>query len=133
MIRQLGLERIVTIGKDVSYSDMPDIHRLADIFVLPSIPTPTWEEQFGMVLAESMATGKAVVGTQSGAIPEVVGDAGILVPPSDPAALAQVLKDLLLNGEQRAELGRRARQRVESIYSHQVVAEKIANAYRALL
>lgn len=133
MTRQFGLEQIVTFGGSISYGEMPEIHRLADIFVLPSIPTPTWEEQFGMVLAESMATGKAVVSTLSGAIPEVVGDAGVLVPPGDPEALAQALHDLLCDEARRRELGQLARQRVASTFAHRVVAERIACAYGSLL
>lgn len=131
--REWGLHQIVTFGGSASYAEMPDIHRMADIFVLPSIPTPTWEEQFGMVLAESMATGKAVVSTRSGSIPEVVGEAGVLVPSGDPESLAQSLSDLLDNEELREDLGRRARKRVVSLYAHQVVAGKIADAYRTIL
>ena len=133
LARQLRIDDIVTLGGSVSYADMPEIHRLADIFVLPSIPTPTWEEQFGMVLAESMASGKAVVSTQSGSIPEVVGDTGVLVPPGDPNSLAMALHDLLHDDERRAKLGRAARMRVESVYSHRIVAQKIANIYHALI
>lgn len=130
---QLGLAQIVTFGGSVSYADMPAIHRLADIFVLPSIPTPTWEEQFGMVLVESMASGKAVVSTMSGAIPGVIGDAGVLISPGDPAALAGVLQQLLSDEVQRASLGRRARHRIQSHFAHHIVAEKIAAAYGELL
>lgn len=133
MTRQLGLNQMVIFGGSICYDDMPEIHRLADIFVLPSIPTPTWEEQFGMVLAESMATGKAVVSTLSGAIPEVVGDAGVLVPPGNPAALAHALHELLRDGAWRGELGQRAHQRVVSSFAHHLVAERIACAYRSLL
>ena len=129
----MGLASFVTFSGRISYTDMPAIHRLADIFVLPSIPTPIWEEQFGMVLVESMASGKAVVSTQSGSIPEVVGDAGVLVPPGDPGALAQELGRLLCDEAWRNELGHRARQRVVSTYAHDIVAERIADAYRSVL
>lgn len=133
MTQSLGIDDIVRFGGGISYTDMPDIHRLADVFVLPSVATPTWEEQFGMVLAESMASGKAVIGTISGAIPEVVGEAGILVPPESPDSLAQALHNLLADDSQRSEFGRKARQRIESTFAHSLVAERIACVYRTLL
>jgi glycosyltransferase involved in cell wall biosynthesis len=133
MVGRLGLERSVTFAGNVSYSEMPAVHRLADVFVLPSISTPTWQEQFGMVLVEAMATGKAVVASHSGAIPEVVGDAGILAPPADSYALADAIKDLLLDDKRREELGRRARQRVEQHYDRKLVAGRITQAYKELL
>jgi glycosyltransferase involved in cell wall biosynthesis len=133
LVRRLGLEDTVVLGGGVPYHDMPGLHRLADVFVLPSLPTPTWQEQFGMVLAESMATGKAVVATRSGAIPEVVGDAGLLVPAADPVYLAEAIKTLLQNEPKRAELGRAARRRVEALYDRRLVATRIAQAYADLL
>jgi glycosyltransferase involved in cell wall biosynthesis len=133
LIGRLGLKDMVRLTGGVSYQEMPAIHRLADIFVLPSIPTPTWQEQFGMVLAESMATSKAIVATHSGAIPEVVGDAGLLVPPADPYTLAKAIKELLQDDTKRHELGWRARQRVEQLYDRHLVAARIAQAYEDLL
>jgi glycosyltransferase involved in cell wall biosynthesis len=55
---------------------MKDFH----VFVLPSHTTPVWKEQFGVVLIEAMFSHAAVVGSSSGAIPEVVGDAGVIFP-----------------------------------------------------
>jgi glycosyltransferase involved in cell wall biosynthesis len=133
MVGKLGLERSVTFAGNVPYSEMPAVHRLADVFVLPSISTPTWQEQFGMVLVEAMATGTAVVASHSGAIPEVVSDAGILTPPAASCALAGAIKDLLLDDRRREELGRRARRRVERNYDRRLVAGRIAQAYGELL
>lgn len=66
-----------------NYEMMPKIHNLVDIFVLPSIPTRYWQEQFGYVLVESMSCGKPVVTTTCGSIPEVVDNAGVVVPTND--------------------------------------------------
>jgi glycosyltransferase involved in cell wall biosynthesis len=63
------------------YDEVPSLHTLADIFVLPSKAAPKWQEQFGYVLAESMACAKAVVTTRSGSIPDVVGDAVLVIDP----------------------------------------------------
>ena len=62
-----------------------------DILVLPSLTTRTWKEQFGRVLVEGMAAGCVIIGSDSGAIPEVIGDAGIIVPEGNPEALADAI------------------------------------------
>ena len=61
----------------------------------PSLPLPGWIEQFGRVVAEAQASGVPVVASASGALPDVVGDAGLLVPPGDPAALRAALARFL--------------------------------------
>jgi glycosyltransferase involved in cell wall biosynthesis len=63
------------------------------------------------VAVEAMASGVPVVASASGSLPEVVGDAGLLVPPGDPAALRAALRDLAGNPERRRELGGRGRAR----------------------
>lgn len=104
-----------------------------DVLVLPSLSTTVWREQFGRVLAEAMAAGVPVVGSDSGAIPEVVGDAGLVVPEGDAAALAEVLLLLQRRPELRTALGWRGRDRVEREYSHAVITAKIAALYRKVL
>jgi glycosyltransferase involved in cell wall biosynthesis len=111
---------------------MPGIHNLADIFVLPSLPIRTWQEQFGYVLAESMACGKAIVSTMSGSIPEVVGDAGILVQPNDFVSLAQALEQLLVDADLRRSYGRRARQRAEDLFDANKVSATLRRHYDSL-
>jgi glycosyltransferase involved in cell wall biosynthesis len=86
-----------------------------DILVLPSRTTPTWKEQFGRVLVEAMAAGAAVVGSDSGEIPRVIGEAGWVFPEGDVEALARLLKQLATEPgarQARIELGlRRAREK----------------------
>jgi glycosyltransferase involved in cell wall biosynthesis len=79
------------------------------VFCLASV-----QEASGIAPLEAMATGRAVVATRAGAIPEIVADAGILVPPESPAALAQALTEVLLSPDARRDLSRRARLRAES-------------------
>ncbi|HKY32138.1 MAG TPA: glycosyltransferase family 4 protein [Candidatus Polarisedimenticolia bacterium] len=71
--------------------------RAIDIFVLPSRTTTSWEEQFGLVLTQAMASGLAVVGSSSGAIPEVLTSYGRVYPEGDVHALSQALRSILLN------------------------------------
>jgi glycosyltransferase involved in cell wall biosynthesis len=133
MLERLGIANQVVFAGSFTYDKMPMIHNLADVFVLPSVPTYRWREQFGMVLLESMACGKAVISTRSGSIPEVVGDAGILVQPYDHLSLYEALKKILLNESLRQRLGQKARARVEAYFDCRSVAKKIDEAYRSVL
>jgi glycosyltransferase involved in cell wall biosynthesis len=116
-IRRLQLDDYAQLIGSFPYSSMPQLHNIADIFVLPSIPTPKWQEQFGYVLVESMACGKPAISTLNGAIPEVVADAGVLVPPNDFLSLANALEDLISDEKKRAELGQKGRRRAEEVLS----------------
>ena len=81
-----------------------------DVFVLPSL----WEG-FGLVLVEAMAAGRPVVASAVGPIPEIVVDGvtGLLVPPGDPAALAEAIIRVLQDPELASAMGRAGRARVE--------------------
>lgn len=70
-------------------------YRRLDAIAIPSLPRPTWLEQFCRVAVEAMASGVPVVASASGAIPDVVGEAGLLVEPDDVADLAARLGDAL--------------------------------------
>jgi len=100
----------------VSYDEMPQVYRMADIFVLPSYPTMTWQEQFGMVLIEALASGKPVISTMSGGIPEVLGDAGILIPSGDYFQLAENILRLMKDDNLRDALGKKALKIAEELY-----------------
>lgn len=98
----------------------------ADALLLPSLPTPRWLEQFGRVIPEAFAFGLPVVGSASGAIPEVIGDAGIIVAPGGHLELARAVAELD-DDQRRAELSARARARVEQ-YSVERFVERISLA-----
>ena len=108
------------------YHQMHEIYNMADIFVLPSIATRTWKEQFGMVLAEAMACGVPVISTVSGSIDEVVADAGLLVQPNDPTELSAAIINLLKNEALRKELGIKGRERAVREYDSKTIAGKFA-------
>lgn len=110
----------------VPYADMPAVYQSADLFFLPSQVTSTWEEQYGMVLVESMACGLPVVSTNTGAIPEVVGDAGILVSPDHIPGMQSALITALKN---QASFSRRSLSRARSRYDAQRVARRLATLY----
>ena len=120
---------------NIEYSQMPQIHNLADVFCLPSIPTKTWAEQFGYSMVEAMACGKPVVSTLSGSIPEVVTDrnTGILVQPKNPHMLASALEELVLDRNERENMGKSARNWVLSKFEANMIAGKLADIYRKYL
>lgn len=128
------LESRVRIIPPIAYEDMPAFLKTLDILVLPSITIlPVHREQFGRVLVEAMAAGVAVIGSSSGAIPEVIGDAGVVVPERDPAALATAIDRLLTNPDQRQALIERGRLRVQARFAWPDVAEQTADLFRAAL
>lgn len=90
--RDLGLGGHVEFRPTVPYAEMPALYRQASALVLGSVPVRGWEEQFGMVLAEAMATGTPIVATDTGAIPEVLGDQAPLVPAGDWRGIAAALR-----------------------------------------
>jgi L-malate glycosyltransferase len=104
-----------------------------DIFVLPSEATARWKEQFGYTLALAMMAGKVVIGSTCGAIPEVIGSGGLVVPEGDPAAVAVALRRVMSDAGLREELGRKARQEALARYSPSAVASgyltALANAH----
>jgi glycosyltransferase involved in cell wall biosynthesis len=128
-LRQMGIHEAFLFLGQRPYHELPDLHRLADIFVLPSISSRYVLEQFGIVLIESMATGTPVVSTYCGSIDEVVGDAGLLVQANDYYRLHEALDRLCKDDKLREELGAKGLRRVGANFSSQVIASKIAAAY----
>ena len=128
-IKLLGIEKYFQLLGNQSYQLLPDIHRLADIFVLPSISTRYILEQFGIVLIESMACKKPVITTYCGAIDEVIGDCGILVQPNDYYRLYKAMEKLILNEDMRLKFGELGKKRVEKKFTNIKISELIADAY----
>lgn len=117
----------------VDYGEIPQLHQMADLFVLPSRPTPKWQEQFGYVLIESMACGKPVISTRTGSIPDVVGDAGLLVEPGHPQALGDAILALIQDEKTRAALGAKALERARRLFDAQRNAPLIEGFYESAL
>lgn len=104
-----------------------DAYAACDVFCLPS-----HYEAFGIVYLEAMAQGRPVVGTTAGGIPEVVGDAGLLVAPRRPEALAGALMRLLEDAVLRRDLGRRGAQRAKGFLWKDVV-DRLEETYQRAL
>lgn len=117
----------------VAYERVPDFYRRMDVFVMPTRTTKRISEQFGRVLVEAMSSGVPVVGTTCGAIPEVVENAGLIVPEGDPAAIAEALRTLMRDEPMRERLAKAGRKRVEQNYSWEQVARKTHTLFRQVL
>jgi glycosyltransferase involved in cell wall biosynthesis len=119
--------RIEILGH-IDSDQMPAFLNSIQVLVLPSLDRSNWLEQFGRVLIEAMACERVVVGSDSGAIPLVVGDAGLIFPQADVGALARVL-DRLRSPGLRSRYGKAGRRRALEHFTHFSVAEASADFY----
>lgn len=124
LVRMLG--RLPREGMEQFWSSI-------DVLVLPSLTTPTWAEQFGRVIVEAMAKGVPVIGSSSGAIPEVIGDAGLVFPEGDSGALALAIEKLRDSVDLRVSLTNKGLERVRQLYTDSAVAEQTVLFYERVM
>lgn len=129
----LGIAARVHFDGAVFSGQMPAYLQQLDALVLTSRTLPNWKEQFGRVLVEAMACGIPVIGSNSGEIPHVIGDAGLIVPEEDVDSLRDALVQLMQSDELRRDLGRSGRERVLEHYTQQRVADETVAVYREML
>jgi len=103
-----------------------------DVLVMPSRSSPEWREANGQVLMEAMANEVAVLGTDSGVIPELIGDAGIVVPDGDLQGLAAAL-ERLSDAPNRRILAQAARARALRLYSDDAIAERTLEFWKQVV
>jgi glycosyltransferase involved in cell wall biosynthesis len=127
-----GAER-VQIVDSVVHEEVPNYLNAMDILAGPSQTTPKWREQLGRMLIEAMACGVPVIGSDSGEIPYVIGDAGCVVPEKDVAAWSATLEYLLNSPERRRQLGQAGRQRIEAQFAWSVIARQHLDFFNQLL
>lgn len=132
LARRLGVSASVSFIGNQSYMRMPSLYSIADVFVLPSAPTTGWQEQFGMALVEAMACGKPLISTLTGAIPEVVGPAALMVQPREPLGLKEAMRAMVYDVRMREGLGERARAMALERYDSRNVADALSRIYEGL-
>ncbi len=119
LVSTLQLQGHVSFLGNIPNAALPAYYSHARIAVFPGIA----EEAFGISLAEAMACGVPSVSTTAGAVPEVMGDAGLLVPPGDEDALAYAMETLLSDSALRRDLAARGRKRIAENFSWNTVVE----------
>jgi glycosyltransferase involved in cell wall biosynthesis len=124
MVRDLQLTECVHFAGRIAYEEFAGYYARASVAVIPSI-----YEGFGMPAGEAMACGIPVISTTGGALPEVVGDAGILVPPGDARSLEQAIVSLLDDRDKREKLGEAGLRRVKGALTWRHAADKIIDIY----
>ncbi len=129
----LGIRDRVRFRGTVSPGEMPKALSELDILVVPSRTRRNWKEQFGRVIIEAMSCQVPIVGSDSGEIPHVIGEGGLIFPEGNVVLLARRLDELLASGEKRLEIGRLARERVLDHFTPDRIAERNYSLYQMLL
>jgi glycosyltransferase involved in cell wall biosynthesis len=129
----LNIQERVYFDGVIASSQMPAYLRQLDVLVLPSRTLPNWKEQFGRILVEAMACGVPVIGSDSGEIPNVIGDAGLIFPEDNIDALYNHLLTLLKDETLRHHLEQIGRERVLNYYTQEQIAARTVEVYREMM
>jgi len=125
LIRNLGIGHLIHFTGRIGHDAFVRQYAKASVAVVPSI-----YEGFGLPAGEAMACGVPVVSTTGGALPEVVGDAGVLVPPANHHALTGAILDLLSNPGKASRIGRAGYRRIQDHFTWKNAAGKTVDVYR---
>jgi len=126
-----GSARVRFLG-NVTNRERSAYYRAADVFVLPSVSRA---ESFGIAMLEAMAQGTPAISTEVGTATSWVnraGETGLVVPPRDPAAMAEAIETVLADDEQRATFGKAAAERAHRHFSKRAMLDGLAGVYRAV-
>jgi glycosyltransferase involved in cell wall biosynthesis len=130
LVRSLGMMERVSFDGQIPSPDVPAYLAQFHALVLPSRTRPNWKEQFGRVLIEAMASGVPVIGSDSGEIPNVIGNAGLIFPEGNTEILRKHLQALMTDPILWAELAKRGRNRVSTRFTQARIAADTIEVYR---
>lgn len=125
----LGVRDRVLFRGAIAAASMPKTYNEFDLLVVPSRTQPNWKEQFGRVIVEAMACEVPVIGSDSGEIPNVIGQTGAIFAEGDIEGLARQLDELLRDDGRRKLLGMRARDRVLREFTQARIAQRFYDVY----
>ncbi|MGI9345151.1 MAG: glycosyltransferase family 4 protein [Gammaproteobacteria bacterium] len=126
MIEELNLEDAVHfVAADRGPIQIAETYATASVAVIPSL-----YEGFGLPAVEAMASGVPLVGTRAGALPEVIGEAGIMVPPEHPESMAAAIVEILRSQTLQARYRREGLRRAHEIYNWEQTAALTVQLYR---
>ena len=129
LAQNLGIADKIIWVDSVPHEEVPKYMNVLDCLVLPSLTTPSWKEQFGQVLVQAMACGVPVIGSSSGAIPEVIGDAGLVFMENDVEDLRKQIESLMGSDDLAKKLQTEGLKRARSLYSTEVIASSLASSF----
>ncbi|MGB3402601.1 MAG: hormogonium polysaccharide biosynthesis glycosyltransferase HpsO [Microcoleaceae cyanobacterium] len=137
---ELGLKDRLIFVESVPHDQVQNYINLMDTLVLPSettykfktLTSVGWKEQFGHVLIEAMACKVPVIGSNSGEIPHVIGDGGLIFPEKNIDILRDCLRQLIEQPNLVKELGEKGYQRVMEHYTNTALAKKLLDFYQQL-
>jgi glycosyltransferase involved in cell wall biosynthesis len=132
MIAELGLSERVRWVPWVPSGEVADYMNAFDVLVLPSRTAPRWQEYFGRVLIEAMACETCVVGSDSGEIPKVIGEAGLVFHEGEERELAERLRRLMEDSALRETFQLRGRERVLEHFTRPKIARQTVSFYERL-
>jgi glycosyltransferase involved in cell wall biosynthesis len=133
LAQRLGISARVSWLGPLPRGAVDAVWRRLDCVVLPSRTTQRWVLTVGRAALHAMAHGVAVVGSDSGALPELLGDAGIIIPEEDVPALTKVLQQLYADRTECERLGVAGRRRVLEQFSDEAIAGKTLSFWRSLM
>ena len=132
LILEKKLEKKIKLIGSVEAEEIPDYLNQIDALVVPSITTKSWKEQFGRVIVEAFACGKPVIGSSSGAIPEVISDGGIIFTEGNVEELRLSLDNIITNKKLYKKISENALKR-SKLYSWMEIAKQFDRIYKKLI
>ncbi|RAQ41438.1 glycosyltransferase family 4 protein [Arthrospira sp. O9.13F] len=140
LAQELGIQDRLIIVESVAHERVWQYINVMNTLVLPSettykfktLTSVGWKEQFGHVLIEAMACQVPLIGSDSGEIPYVIDQAGLVFPEGNPEALADCLEKLISNPDLTQELGQRGYERAQSCYTNHALAKQQLEFYKQL-
>ena len=127
LAEKLKVKNRIKVVEGKPHQELPKYLQQMNIFVLPSKTTLTWKEQFGRVIIEAMAVGLPVIGSSSGAIPEVIGDAGLVFKEGNAKELAEKILLIKKSAKLQKELSEKSLKRVAQKYTHEKVVKRLVD------
>jgi len=128
LVRELNLDGLVNFTGRLTREQLAQHYAAAQIAVVPSL-----YEGFGIPAAEAMACGTPVIATTGGALPEVVGDAGMLVPPANADALAAAIRQLLNDKQAQRQMSEAGQKRVKEQFNWEQAARRTLEVYQEVM
>ena len=132
--QQLGTDKVNgRVFGALGLHEVVHAYQACDVIVVPSRSTASWKEQFGRVALEAMLAGCVVIAYRSGALPEVLGDGGVLVEEGDIAGLRSAIIGVTTNPQERDRLADRGRRSALERYHPAILSEQISSLWDEVL